>query len=50
MIVTNGIVQIRGVIEANRQRDALRVLAEGVPGVRGTEINVGTIPAYAWGE
>ncbi len=50
VIVTNGIVRIWGVIEANRQRDALRVLAEGVPGVRGTEINVGTIPAYAWGE
>jgi CBS-domain-containing membrane protein len=50
VIVSNGIVQIWGVIEANGQRDALRVLAEGVPGVRRTEINVGTIPAYAWAE
>ena len=50
VIVTNGIVQIWGLVEASRQRDALRVLAEGVPGVQGAEINVGTIPAYAWGE
>jgi CBS domain-containing protein len=50
VIVTNGIVQIWGVIEANRQRDALQVLAEGVPGARGTEINVGMVPASAWAE
>lgn len=50
VIVTNGIVQIWGLIEASPQRDALRVLAEGVPGVRGTELNVGMIPAYAWAE
>lgn len=36
-VVTNGVVELRGFIQTNDQRRALRVLIEQVPGVRGID-------------
>ena len=35
--VTDGVVHYRGIIDSYDQRDAARVAAENVPGVRGVE-------------
>lgn len=50
VIVVEGVVQIWGLVESQEQREALRVAAANVPGVRSVELNVGAIPPYAWGE
>jgi CBS domain-containing protein len=49
VLVVDGIVQIWGIVESHEQGEALRVAAENVPGVKGVETNVSSIPAYAWG-
>lgn len=38
--VRNGVVQLSGIITDERQRQALRVAAENIPGVKGVEDNV----------
>jgi osmotically-inducible protein OsmY len=38
--VRNGVVQLSGVITDERQRQALRVAAENIPGVKKVEDNV----------
>jgi CBS domain-containing protein len=38
--VRNGVVQLSGVITDERQRQALRVAAENIPGVKGVEDNI----------
>jgi CBS domain-containing protein len=38
--VRNGVVQLSGVITEERQRQALRVAAENIPGVKNVEDNV----------
>ncbi|MBP2298699.1 CBS domain-containing protein [Azospirillum picis] len=52
IIVRNGVVQLWGFASSASQRDALRVAAEGVPGVKGVENNIQVVdPAEsgAWG-
>jgi hypothetical protein len=39
-----------GNLESPEQGEALRVAAENVPGVKAVELNVSSIPVYAWGE
>lgn len=50
VFVNEGIVEIWGVIEASEQRDALRVLAQTVPGVKQVDLHLGSIPARAWAQ
>ena len=50
VMVADGLVQIWGLVDAPEQGEALRVAAENVPGVKGVELNVTRIPAYAWGQ
>lgn len=48
VMVVEAIVQIWGIVNAPEQGDALGVAAENVPGVKGVELNVSSIPAYGW--
>lgn len=50
VLVDDGIAQIWGLVDSKEQRDALRVAAENVAGVRGVEIHASVFPAYYWGE
>ncbi|MYZ46303.1 CBS domain-containing protein [Propylenella binzhouense] len=50
VVVADGTVRIWGIVESPEQGEALRVAAENVPGVKAVELNVSSIPAYAWGE
>ena len=49
VVVVDGIVQIWGIVDSPEQGEALRVAATNAPGVKGVELNVSSIPAYAWG-
>ncbi|BAI74342.1 hypothetical protein AZL_a08110 (plasmid) [Azospirillum sp. B510] len=52
IVVRNGAVQLWGFVSSESQRDALRVAAEGVPGVKAVENNIQVVdPAEsgAWG-
>ncbi|WP_042704749.1 CBS domain-containing protein [Azospirillum sp. B506] len=52
IIVRNGVVQLWGFVSSGSQRDALRVAAEGVPGVKAVENNIQVVDAAesgAWG-
>ncbi|CAO3434551.1 CBS domain-containing protein [Azospirillum endophyticum] len=52
IVVRNGVVQLWGFVSSVSQRDALRVAAEGVPGVKSVENNIQVVdPAEsgAWG-
>jgi osmotically-inducible protein OsmY len=42
--VKDGVVEIYGAVDSDEQRRALRVLVEGVSGVRKVEDNVGLVP------
>ncbi|WP_202913074.1 CBS domain-containing protein [Acuticoccus sediminis] len=46
VVVVDGIVQFWGVVDSHEQGEALRVAAGNVPGVKGVELNVSSIPAY----
>ncbi|MCW2239369.1 CBS domain-containing protein [Azospirillum canadense] len=52
IVVRNGIVHLWGFVSTEAQRDAIRVAAEGVPGVKGVENNiqvVDPVESAAWG-
>lgn len=52
IVVRNGVVHLWGFISSESQRDAVRVAAEGVPGVKAVENNIQVVdPAEsgAWG-
>jgi CBS domain-containing protein len=44
LAVKDGVVEVWGAVDSTEQRQALRVLVEGVPGVRKVEDNVGLFP------
>jgi CBS-domain-containing membrane protein len=48
VIVTDGVVHMWGVVESDDIRNAVRVAAENVPGVRGVESYIGRVPPWAW--
>lgn len=48
VMVVEGIVQIWGFVDSQDQREALRVAAENVPGVKGVDLNVSSTPLYGW--
>ncbi|MDH3594869.1 MAG: CBS domain-containing protein [Rhodospirillales bacterium] len=48
VIVTEGVVHMWGVVESDDIRNAVRVAAENVPGVRGVESHIGRVPPWAW--
>ena len=47
--VESGKVTIWGVADSDAQESAVRVAAENVPGVKEVEINMGRVPAWAYG-
>lgn len=47
VVVSGGEVELWGFVTSDEQRDALRVLAEGVPGVRVVRDNLGMAPRWA---
>jgi CBS domain-containing protein len=47
VMVTDGVVHLWGVIESDVQRDALRVAAERIPGVRAVEDHLGNLPPWS---
>ncbi|ALG74585.1 hypothetical protein VY88_30755 [Azospirillum thiophilum] len=52
IVVRNGVVHLWGFVSSGSQRDAVRVAAEGVPGVKGVENNLQVVDAAesgAWG-
>ncbi|HYH38149.1 MAG TPA: CBS domain-containing protein [Azospirillum sp.] len=52
IVVRNGVVHLWGFVSTESQRDAVRVAAEGVPGVKGVENNiqvVDPVESGAWG-
>lgn len=52
IVVRNGVVHLWGFVSTGSQRDAVRVAAEGVPGVEGVENNiqvVDPVESGAWG-
>jgi CBS domain-containing protein len=44
LAVKDGVVELWGAVDSNEQRQALRVLVEGIPGVRKVEDHVGLFP------
>jgi len=50
VFVNEGVVEMWGVVEAKEQRDALRVLAQTVPGVQKVNLHLGNIPPRAWAQ
>jgi CBS domain-containing protein len=46
-MVTDGVVHLWGVVESDAQRDALRVAAERIPGVRAVEDHLGRLPPWS---
>lgn len=48
VMVAEGIAQIWGFVDSREQREALRVAAANVPGVKSVELNVSSIPAIGW--
>lgn len=48
VIVINGVVHTWGVVESEDIRNAVRVAAENLPGVRGVESHIGRVPAWAF--
>lgn len=48
VLVSDGIVQIWGIVDSSKQSEALRVAAENVSGVQSVELNLKDIPAYGW--
>ncbi|WP_431857956.1 CBS domain-containing protein [Azospirillum sp.] len=52
IVVRNGVVHLWGFVSTESQRDAVRVAAEGIPGVKGVENNiqvVDPVESGAWG-
>lgn len=49
IVVQNGEVQLWGVVSSEDHREALRVLVEGVPGVRAVHDGMRVIPRYLFG-
>jgi osmotically-inducible protein OsmY len=47
VVVRNGIVQLWGVTLDDAQRQALKVAAENIPGVRGVEDNMVSIEPFS---
>ena len=47
VMVTDGVVHLWGVVESDVQRDALRVAAERIPGVRAVEDHLGKLPPWS---
>ncbi|MCT8973692.1 CBS domain-containing protein [Microbaculum marinisediminis] len=54
IVVNDGVVRLWGAVETNAEKQALRVAAEGTPGVTGVEDHVGVLPqmvrAVIWAE
>jgi CBS domain-containing protein len=49
VVVQDGIVSIWGMVSSDDERRALRIAAENVPGVRGIEDNLTSIPTHKMG-
>jgi CBS domain-containing protein len=47
VMVTDGVVHLWGAIESEVQRDALRVAAERIPGVRAVKDHMGRLPPWS---
>jgi CBS domain-containing protein len=47
VVVSGGNVELWGFVKSDEQRDALRVLVEGVPGVRAVRDQLSTMPRWA---
>ncbi len=50
VIVTNGVVQLWGVVDNETERKAAQVAAENIAGVQAVENHIGLVPAWMWGE
>ena len=54
IVVNDGVVRLWGAVETNAEKQALRVAAEGTPGVKDVEDHVGVLPqmvrAVIWAE
>ncbi len=49
VIVSNGVVQLWGLVPSDAQREAARVAAENASGVRSVDNNIGQAPEWIWG-
>ncbi len=47
--VESGKVSVLGVVQDQRQQDAIRVALENVPGVRSVDLHLGHLPAWVYG-
>ena len=48
VVVNNGVVHLWGLVESNEQKQALRVAAENVPGVRAVDEHFGQVSPWTW--
>lgn len=46
--VTDGVVQLWGIVNTKAEKQAAQVAAENTPGVRAVENHLGQIPAWVW--
>ncbi len=49
VIVNDGVVELWGLAESQKERDALRLAAESVEGVRGVKDRLGKLAPWVWG-
>jgi osmotically-inducible protein OsmY len=47
LVVHGGNVELRGIVESEEQRNALRILAEGVPGVQVVRNHLEVVPYWS---
>lgn len=50
VVVTRGEVELWGFVSSEEQRNAIRVLVEDVPGVRGVRDNLSAMPSWAFAD
>jgi osmotically-inducible protein OsmY len=48
IVVSSGVVHLWGVVDSEPERQALRIAAEGVPGVRSVEDHTSVLPVGAF--
>ncbi len=50
VVVHGGHVELWGIVSSEAQRDALRILAEGVPGVHAVQDHLTVMPHWAYAD
>ncbi len=48
VVVSDGVIHLWGMVGSDEEREALKVAAESIPGVKGVETHLSKLPGLAW--